>query len=68
MNLEARTWILIRTSFVAQERLTGSTDHCGIVGAPLQRRNDEGTALFTRNAGECVTERPIGRHSPTNDE
>jgi hypothetical protein len=68
MNLDARTWILIRTSFVAQERLTGSTDHCGIVGAPLQRRYDEGTALFTRNVSECITERAIGRHSPANYE
>jgi hypothetical protein len=68
MNLDARTWILIRTSFVAQERLTGSTDHCGIVGAPLQRRNDESTALFTRNAGQRGTEWSIGRHSPANNE
>jgi hypothetical protein len=68
MNLDARTRILIRTSFIAQERLTGSTDHCGIVGAPLQRRNDEGTALFTRNVSECITERAIGRHSPANNE
>jgi hypothetical protein len=68
MDLDARTRLLIRTSFVAQERVTSSTDHCGIVGAPLQRRDDEGTALFTRNAGECVTERTIGSHSPANNE
>ena len=68
MNLDSRTWILIRTSFVAQERLTGSTDHCGIVGAPLQRRNDERTALFTRNVSECITERAISRHTPANNE